>query len=347
MSPTDPRYSLTELADLAGVTPRTVRYYMSQGLLPSPGLRAPARNTTTRTSGGCGSSGGCSASTCRWPRSAAPGRARRHGDRDARGGAGRRSRIRRTRRSTTSGASSGRPRCSRAATWHGEQPPPRLLAGRPSPRPTSPNSRTPSASNRHPAAASNAPSGNASRSPPTSSSTSAGRSRVRLPNRSIGSCRSPAISSRRTRHDHPARHHRPRRSAPHPAAPSEQALRARPGDRAARDPRARSAARQPRVRPRSVGLDVGPEDRPRQADDRGRPRTPRRARSVQHHRVRRRRRSRRREHPRLGRGPAQRDRPARRDRRPRQHEPVRGLVPRRRAGRDAPRRGRRQPLPAS
>jgi DNA-binding transcriptional MerR regulator len=38
MAPTDaPRYSLTELADLAGVTPRTVRYYMSQGLLPSSG----------------------------------------------------------------------------------------------------------------------------------------------------------------------------------------------------------------------------------------------------------------------------------------------------------------------
>jgi DNA-binding transcriptional MerR regulator len=41
MAPTDPRYSLTELADLAGVTPRTVRYYMSQGLLPSPGASGP------------------------------------------------------------------------------------------------------------------------------------------------------------------------------------------------------------------------------------------------------------------------------------------------------------------
>jgi len=29
----EPRYTLTELADLAGVTPRTVRYYISQGLL--------------------------------------------------------------------------------------------------------------------------------------------------------------------------------------------------------------------------------------------------------------------------------------------------------------------------
>lgn len=39
---TDPRYTLTELAGLAGVTPRTVRYYISQGLLavdasPGPG----------------------------------------------------------------------------------------------------------------------------------------------------------------------------------------------------------------------------------------------------------------------------------------------------------------------
>ena len=36
-----PRYSLAELADLAGVTPRTVRYYVSQGLLPSPGASGP------------------------------------------------------------------------------------------------------------------------------------------------------------------------------------------------------------------------------------------------------------------------------------------------------------------
>lgn len=36
MNRPQPRYSLTELADLGGVTPRTVRYYISQGLLPSP-----------------------------------------------------------------------------------------------------------------------------------------------------------------------------------------------------------------------------------------------------------------------------------------------------------------------
>ena len=42
MAPNDaPRYSLTELAGLAGVTPRTVRYYMSQGLLPSSGSSGP------------------------------------------------------------------------------------------------------------------------------------------------------------------------------------------------------------------------------------------------------------------------------------------------------------------
>jgi len=37
--PEHERYSLTELADLADVTPRTVRYYLAQGLLPgvSPG----------------------------------------------------------------------------------------------------------------------------------------------------------------------------------------------------------------------------------------------------------------------------------------------------------------------
>jgi DNA-binding transcriptional MerR regulator len=37
----DPRYNLTELADLAGVTPRTVRYYLAQGLLPAVGTAGP------------------------------------------------------------------------------------------------------------------------------------------------------------------------------------------------------------------------------------------------------------------------------------------------------------------
>lgn len=41
MAPTQPRYSLTELAALASVTPRTVRYYVAQGLLPSPGTSGP------------------------------------------------------------------------------------------------------------------------------------------------------------------------------------------------------------------------------------------------------------------------------------------------------------------
>ena len=41
--PTDhePRYALTELADLAGVTPRTIRYYISQGLLRGPASGGP------------------------------------------------------------------------------------------------------------------------------------------------------------------------------------------------------------------------------------------------------------------------------------------------------------------
>ena len=39
--PDDP-YSLADLARLAGVTPRTVRYYVAQGLLPSPEQAGPA-----------------------------------------------------------------------------------------------------------------------------------------------------------------------------------------------------------------------------------------------------------------------------------------------------------------
>lgn len=34
-------YTIAELADLAGVTPRTIRYYLAQGLLPSPGQTGP------------------------------------------------------------------------------------------------------------------------------------------------------------------------------------------------------------------------------------------------------------------------------------------------------------------
>jgi DNA-binding transcriptional MerR regulator len=37
----DDRYALSELADLADVTPRTVRYYLAQGLLPSVGHTGP------------------------------------------------------------------------------------------------------------------------------------------------------------------------------------------------------------------------------------------------------------------------------------------------------------------
>jgi len=39
--PDDDRFSVTELADLAGVTPRTVRYYLAQGLLPAVGQSGP------------------------------------------------------------------------------------------------------------------------------------------------------------------------------------------------------------------------------------------------------------------------------------------------------------------
>ncbi len=41
MRPEPETYDLTELSDRAGVTPRTVRYYVQQGLLPSPGMRGP------------------------------------------------------------------------------------------------------------------------------------------------------------------------------------------------------------------------------------------------------------------------------------------------------------------
>ena len=45
--PEDATYSISELADLAGVTPRTIRYYLAQGLLPSAGQTGPG----TRYSG--------------------------------------------------------------------------------------------------------------------------------------------------------------------------------------------------------------------------------------------------------------------------------------------------------
>jgi DNA-binding transcriptional MerR regulator len=40
-NPDDARYTLTELAALGGVTPRTVRYYIGQGLLPAVGVSGP------------------------------------------------------------------------------------------------------------------------------------------------------------------------------------------------------------------------------------------------------------------------------------------------------------------
>ena len=50
--PDDDRYSLTELADLAGVTPRTVRYYLAQGLLPAVGQSGPGSKYDAGTSPG-------------------------------------------------------------------------------------------------------------------------------------------------------------------------------------------------------------------------------------------------------------------------------------------------------
>jgi DNA-binding transcriptional MerR regulator len=41
-----PRYTLTQLADVAGVTPRTVRYYITQGLIPAPGSAGPGPKYT-------------------------------------------------------------------------------------------------------------------------------------------------------------------------------------------------------------------------------------------------------------------------------------------------------------
>ena len=39
--PTEHEYSLQDLADLTAVTPRTIRFYVAQGLLPSPGRVGP------------------------------------------------------------------------------------------------------------------------------------------------------------------------------------------------------------------------------------------------------------------------------------------------------------------
>ena len=39
--PTENEYSLQDLADLSRVTPRTIRFYVAQGLLPSPGRVGP------------------------------------------------------------------------------------------------------------------------------------------------------------------------------------------------------------------------------------------------------------------------------------------------------------------
>lgn len=43
---TEQEYAIGELADLAGVTPRTIRYYVSIGLLPSPEQAGPRTKYT-------------------------------------------------------------------------------------------------------------------------------------------------------------------------------------------------------------------------------------------------------------------------------------------------------------
>ena len=44
--PPESEYGLQDLSDLAGVTPRTIRYYIAQGLLPSPGRAGPGATYT-------------------------------------------------------------------------------------------------------------------------------------------------------------------------------------------------------------------------------------------------------------------------------------------------------------
>ncbi|HSM33679.1 MAG TPA: MerR family transcriptional regulator [Anaerolineae bacterium] len=44
--PTEQEYAIGELADLAGVTPRTIRYYVSIGLLPAPESAGPKTRYT-------------------------------------------------------------------------------------------------------------------------------------------------------------------------------------------------------------------------------------------------------------------------------------------------------------
>jgi len=46
LMPTEQEYAIGELADLAGVTPRTIRYYVSIGLLPSPVQAGPRTRYT-------------------------------------------------------------------------------------------------------------------------------------------------------------------------------------------------------------------------------------------------------------------------------------------------------------
>ena len=46
--PPESEYSVQDLVDLGGVTPRTIRYYIVQGLLPSPGNAGPGVSAPAR-----------------------------------------------------------------------------------------------------------------------------------------------------------------------------------------------------------------------------------------------------------------------------------------------------------
>ena len=327
MTPTNPddaRYTLTELADLAGVTPRTVRYYLAQGLLPGVGVAGPGAkyddthlarlrlirrlqaehqplaeirhrlesvDDATVLALGEPPDAGPTDSALEYLR-------RVTGSPPATAIARRRPPSRRHRTSRQCQASrlerssdgSSASRCRRFTTLRSRR------RSRPGIRPACLPATCPPRWHRGPGGRN----GNTSCSAPMSSSTYVDRSRARPPNGWIASSRSPTTCSRRNRHDPPDR---PRRPALHPSPRPQPAVRPRRGHRAARQRAARPRAGQPGLRPRSFGLDVGREARPRQARGRGGAGAPRRARSVQRHRLRRRGRDRRREHAGVGRGP--------------------------------------------
>ena len=211
----DPRYTLTELADLAGVTARTVRYYISQGLLPSAGRSGPGAkyddDAPRPAAPDPAAPGGAPAARRDPPSTRRPRRRRRPRS------APRRHPDRRTPRSTTSATSSHRQHpallrerggptgAERSFGW----PRSRQRAGdRRRCRPSRPQARRrprPTSSARHrrrrplPVGADRPRPRHRTPRPPAAEPDP-------RPSRSIVSSRSPATSSRRTRHDRPSRH---------------------------------------------------------------------------------------------------------------------------------------------